>query len=258
MNNPLAGRGVVITRPAAESARLAALISDAGGVPLLYPAIEIGDAADLHALDSAIDRLDDFDLAIFISPSAVNKAMSRIQARRVLPAQLRYAAIGPGGVRSLQRFGVQQVIAPAQDSARYDSESLLATKSLQHMRGQRVVIFRGDGGRELLSETLIARGATVESVTCYRRGKPTFDPAWLLHAFASGEVAAVIITSSEGLRNLCEHLGAAGETWLRKTPIVVPHPRIAAVARELGMNSVVESSAGDAALVAAVQRQLSG
>jgi uroporphyrinogen-III synthase len=254
MTATLAGRGVVITRPAGEAGRLAALIREAGGEPLLYPAIAILDAPDLRALDDLIDRLDAFDLAIFVSPSAVEKAMTRIVPRRTLPAKLRCAAIGPGGVRALQRFGVNEVIAP---SSRYDSESLLASSYMQDVRGLRVVIFRGDGGRELLGETLTTRGASVEYAVCYRRAKPTFDAAPLLEAWARHGVAAVIVTSSEGLRNFCERIGATGQAWLSTTPVVVPHPRIAATAHELGLTRVVESEAGDEALVRAVLRQIS-
>ncbi len=252
MSPTLAGRGVVITRPAGESQRLSALIREAGGEPLLYPAMEILDASDPRALDAAIDRLGQFDLAIFISPSAVEKAMTRITARRGLPEKLRCAAIGPGGVRALQRFGVHEVIAPG--GARHDSESLLTCAYLQNVRGQHVVIFRGDGGRELLGDTLTDRGASVEYAVCYRRGKPSFDAQTLLRAWENCRVAAVIVTSSEGLRNFCERIGDAGLPWLRKTPVIVPHPRIAAVARELGMTRVVESASGDEALVSALLR----
>ena len=255
---PLAGCGIVITRPAGEAQRLAALIRDAGGVPLLYPAIEILDAPDPRALDAVIDRLDDFDLAIFISPSAVEKAMTRITARHALPAKLGCAAIGPGGVRALERFGISDVIAPSADQRRYDSESLLASAFTRNVSGKNVVIFRGDGGRELLAGTLTARGAHVESVTCYRRTKPALDCAPLLQAWSHGEVVAAIVTSSEGLRNFCEMLGAPGVAFLRNTLMIVPHPRIAAVAREMRMMRVVESASGDEALVAAVIRQLCG
>ncbi len=253
---PLAGRGIVITRPAGESQRLAALIREAGGVPLLYPALEILDAADPAALDAVIDRLHDFALAIFISPTAVHKAMARIVALRVLPADLRCAAIGPGGVRALQAFGVREVIAPDADNARHDSESLLATRFLQNVGGKRVVIFRGDGGRELLRDALIARGASVETVACYRRVAPSWDGLPLLQAWARGEVAAVIVTSSEGLRRFCDRLGEAGTARLRATPIIVPHPRIAAAARAMGMTCVEETVTGDAALLAAVVRRV--
>ena len=252
MSAALAGRGIVITRPAGEAHALAALIRDAGGEPLLYPAIEILDAPDLRALDAVIDVLDEFDLAIFISPSAVDKAMTRITARRALPAPLRCAAIGPGGARALQRLGVREVIAPAADASRYDSESLLASPFLQQVRDRRVVIFRGDGGRELLGKTLTARGARVTYAACYRRGKPTFDAAPLLQAWEHQHIAAVIATSSEGLRNFFEHVGVAGQPWLCATPVVVPHPRIAAAARELGLTRVVQVQSGDEALVRAL------
>jgi uroporphyrinogen-III synthase len=257
MNASLAGRGVVITRPAGESQRLAALIRAAGGEPLLYPALDIQDAPDVRALDGVIDRLDAVDLAIFISPSAVDKAMTRITARRALPATLRCAAIGPGGAQALQRFGVNDVITPQRGDGRYDSESLLALPFLQDVRGLRVVIFRGDGGRELLGATLAARGAVVEQVTCYRRGKPTFDVLPLMRAWERDVIAAVVVTSSEGLRNFFEHIGAAGQARLKRTPIVVPHPRIAAAARELGLVRVVEAASGDDLLVQAVVRQVS-
>lgn len=254
MTGARAGRGIVITRPRGEAQRLATLIRDAGGVPLIYPAIEIADAPDPRALDAVIARLEDFDLAIFVSPSAVDKAMTRIRSQRAIPARLRCAAIGPGSVRALHQFGVSDVLAPLREAERHDSEALLALPPLRHMQGKRVVIFRGDGGRELLGETLRARGAAVEAVTCYRRARPGFDAAELTAAGERGEVAAIIVTSSEGLRNWVAHLGDEGAMWLRHTPIVVPHPRIAAVARELGATRVVETVSGDEALAQAALR----
>lgn len=252
MSAALTGRSVVITRPAGLSHQLEALVREAGGVPRLFPAIEIGDALDPQPLQDAISHLEQFDLAIFISPSAVEKAMTQIAKRGTLPATLRCAAIGPGGARALERFGVREVIVPENRQGRYDSESLLESAFMQEVRGKRVVIFRGDGGRELLRETLSARGATVQAVTCYRRSQPALDPAPLLQAWVRGTVAAVIITSSEGLHNLCHMVGAAGQDYLRHTLMVVPHPRIAATARAMGMLQVVESASADEALVQTV------
>jgi uroporphyrinogen-III synthase len=120
---------------------------------------------------------------------------------------------------------------------------------MQQVRNRHVVIFRGEGGRELLADTLKARGAHVEIAVCYRRGKPVFDPAPLLDAWRRGHVAAVVATSSEGLRNFVAHIGPTGRTCLAGTPVIVPHPRIAAAARELGMARVVESASGDEAMV---------
>jgi len=246
-DRPLRGKNIVVTRPAHQARELAELIRAAGGNPILFPVLEIRDVADLKPLIALIDRLEDFDLAIFISPNAVSKAMNLITARRALPANLAVAAIGPGSVKELARFGVTAVIAPAR---RFESEALLALPQLQAMGGKRVVIFRGEGGRELLGDTLKARGARVEYAECYRRGAPDLDAAPLLKAWARDELDAITVTSSEGLHNLFERVGALGRAWLKKTPVFVPHPRIAEVARGLGLATVIVTEAGDEGLIA--------
>jgi len=85
----LAGRGIVITRPAHQTGSLAESVTAAGGRVILFPVIEIVDPLDLAPFNAVIDRLQEFDFAIFISPNAVNKAMHFISARRALPAGLR-------------------------------------------------------------------------------------------------------------------------------------------------------------------------
>lgn len=248
---PLAGCGIVVTRPAEQAMPLAEAIRAAGGHVILFPVIEILDTTDTQPLIKVIDRLETYNLAIFISPNAVERAMRQITARRTWPPGLRAAAIGKGGVKELQRLGINEVIAPTQSS---DSEGLLALPQLQTVAGQRVVIFRGDDGRELLGDTLTARGAQVEYVECYRRARPRADAAPLLKAWAHHEVHAITVTSSEGLRNLFEMVGEPGLSWLRRTPVFAPHPRIAAAARELGCGHVIESAPGDTGLIEALQQ----
>ncbi|MFH1045163.1 MAG: uroporphyrinogen-III synthase [Pseudomonadota bacterium] len=243
----LAGRRVVVTRPAGQTGHMAALIGAAGGEPVLFPALEILDTEDLQPVLALIDRLDAFDLAIFISANAVNKALALVQARRTWPAGLRVATVGRGSERELQRRGFTAVIAP---SERFDSEGLLGLPELKDVQGKRIVIFRGDGGRELLGDTLAARGAVVEYAECYRRGRPQADIAPLLALAARHELDAFTVTSSEGLANLYDILGAAGRKCLTKTPLFAPHERIAATARALGVQTVVLTGPGEEGLVA--------
>jgi len=242
---PLAGCGIVITRPAQHAVRFAELVRSAGGHAILFPAIEIVAASHPQAVNELIDRLEQFDLAIFISPNAVQHGLALIQARRALPRQLKIAAIGSGTVRELERAGASGVIAPQ----RFDSEALLEMPALRDVAGKRVVIFRGEGGRELLGDTLAARGATVEHAECYRRRRPQLDPVPLLDAWARGEVHAVAVTSSEGLRNFCELVGEQGRARLAATPLFVPHPRIERSARDLGLAKVVLTAQGDEGLL---------
>lgn len=244
---PLAGRGILVTRPAHQAQELSRLIGEAGGRAMLFPVIEIVDLDDLQPLLAVIGRLEQFDLAIFISPNAVDKAMNLIASRGSLPPGLKVAAVGQGSARELKRFGVAGVIAPR---GRFDSEALLELPELHDIAGRRVVIFRGEGGRELLGDTLRARGAELTYAECYRRGRPSADAAALLRAWARGEVDAVTVTSGEGLHNLFDLLGKLGQQWLRKTPLFAPHPRIAQVARELGIANVITTGPGDEGLFA--------
>ena len=245
----LAGRAVLVTRPKAQAERLCELIQAAGAHPVLFPALEIIDPPDLQPLQALIDRLEQFDVAIFVSPTAVQRGLALIQARRSLPVRLRFAAIGQGSARELRRHGVVDILVPERGA---DSEALLALAELADMRNRAVVIFRGLGGRELLGDTLRERGASVEYAECYRRVRPNTDAEGLLSAWRRGEVHAVTVTSREALENLVDMLGARGHRYLFETPLFVPHARIAEAARALGITEIVVTEPGDEGLVTAV------
>ena len=247
----LAGRHVVVTRPAGQVAHLATALAGQGAIPVFYPVLEILDIEDPSpVLDVAI-RLDSFDLAVFVSPNAIEKALGLILPRRSWPARLRVAALGKSSERELARNGIKDVISPL---LRFDSEALLELPELTDVNDKRVIIFRGDGGRELLGDTLKARGATVEYVTCYRRARPQLDPAPLLKLWEEGRLDAVTLTSSEGLRNFHDMLGRLGQAWLKKTPAFVPHARIAEQAQILGLTKVIPTDPGDDGLMAGLMQ----
>jgi len=241
MDKPLAGLKIIITRPREQAGPLARLIEQSGGQPVLFPLLEISPPADGQAMRDAVSRLAEFDLAVFISPNAVRYGMQAVSAAGPLPAQLKIATVGKGSAKALREMGVDPVIAP-QDRA--DSEALLALPELQQVQGWRVAIFRGDGGRELLADTLRARGARVEYIECYRRSRPQQDVAGL-----DRMADAVTLTSSEALGYLWEMLDEAGRNHFVSIPLFVPHQRIAEAARQLGWRDVVLTTAGDDGLL---------
>jgi uroporphyrinogen-III synthase len=244
----LSGKTILITRPAEQAAGLSQLIRAAGGVPIVFPAIEIKPPADPNRLDELLGRLDQFDLAIFISPTAVARAWERIAATRTWPQSLKAAAVGQGSARALNERGLPGVIAPLDQA---DSEALLALPALREVAGKHIVIFRGEGGRELLAQTLARRGAHVEYAECYRRAKPEADIAPLLQQHGKQKFAAIILTSRESLANLHAMLGAAWPQF-KPVPVFVPHERVAAAAREQGMESVQIAAGGDAGMIQAM------
>jgi uroporphyrinogen-III synthase len=233
------GRGIVVTRPLELARPLAAAIERRGGRAIVFPAIEIEELPPPPVLR----RIAEYHLVVFVSPSAVRVAMRSVGG---WPPAIATAAIGSGTRRELERAGVSGVIAP---HAGADSEALLATPPMQDMAGKRVLIVRGEGGRPMLGNALAARGATVDYAECYRRSRPATDAAPLVERWKKGEVEAVTVSSAEGFDNFLAMTGAEGATLLGRTPLFVPHSRIASHVRGRITCEVVVAGPGDDELV---------
>jgi uroporphyrinogen-III synthase len=244
MTAPLAGRTVLVTRPAHQAAALAQAVRAAGGTAFEFPALAI-EAVPAPELAGALAQLATADSVIFISPNAAQFGMAAIRARGGLAAGITIFAVGPGTARALAAQGVSGVVTPDGQ----DSEALLALPQLQAVAGRRVVIVRGVGGRPLLADTLAARGAEVHFLECYRRACPEADAAPLLARWQAGGIDAVTVASAETLANLAALLGEAGAPLLWRTPLFVPHEKIAEAARRFGLQRVVATPGGDAGLV---------
>jgi uroporphyrinogen-III synthase len=251
---PLSGIGVLVTRPEHQSQRLADLILGLGGEPLLFPAMEI--VAQPDAVTAPVlKRLAQFDLAVFTSSNAARLAMPRITKADGVPAGLHIAALGPGTAAELKKFGVREMITPESD---FDSEAMLDALSGLQFAGKSVVIFRGQGGRELLGESLRQRGAHVEYVECYRRARPRRDLAEILPLWQQGSLRACLATSSEIVINLLDMAGEACRPWLCQTPMFVSHPRVAATAFASGVQTVFVAGTGDDALASGLETWFAG
>lgn len=253
VTQPLTGRRIVVTRPAEQADKLARGIEARGGSAVRFPVLAIFDAGDPRPLLAAAERIEEYDYAVFVSPNAAQKALGAVTARRPWPEGVVAAAMGETSARAIARFGVKHIVLP--EGGRFDSEALLERPEFQAgaIRGRRVAIFRGDSGRELLGATLEARGARVDRIPCYRRGRPDIDAAPLRVLLAQGAVDAVTVTSSEGLRNLLAMVGAAAQAALKKVPLFVAHRRIAEEARQLGFAETIVTAPGDEGLLAGLE-----
>jgi len=243
---------VLVTRPAGQAAGLCRLVEEAGYEAVQLAAIEIREPADLGALQTLVETLPTYDLAVFISVNAVNHGLDYILARRNWPKHVKIATVGASSAAALRDHGMKPDLVPEH---RFNSEALLALDELQDMHGKRVVILRGNGGREHLHDTLLARGAVVDYVEVYRRACPEIDPQLMRSLLQPGTLDVVTVTSNETLQNLYTMAGVDGQPLLRALPLVVASERQAVLARELGFEhaAVVAENAGDAALVEALK-----
>jgi uroporphyrinogen-III synthase len=246
----LAGCHVLVTRPAQQARTLCALIEGAGGRAHVMPVIEIAGPRDPQALAELLAQLDRFDIAVFISSNAVHRACAAL-AERGWPASVRLAAVGRGSAAALAEHGLHAHIRPPRD---FSSEGLLALDELQHVAGLRVIIFRGEDGRELLADTLRARGAEVSYAEVYRRVLPPQGYAELQRIATTQYIDTIVVSSNEGLHNLYLLAGEAQRRWLLERQLIVISGRMARLAGELGFRhpARVAAEASDDGLLAAI------
>lgn len=250
---PLSGIGIAITRPTDQANKIAKLIRDAGGAPILFPLIEIAPLNDYSQFEAVISEINNYAWAIFISSNAVQNGMPRL-FKQCAPLTLKFAAIGPVTSQALIEFGITKVLTPFshiqngdKNKARFDSESLLALPEMVDVNNKKVMIFRGQGGREILAETLKKRGAQVAFAECYQRTNPQTDCNLLTQLWRDKKLHAIVVTSSEAMRHLLDLAGDAD--WLKHVTLFVNHDRIAELPTQKGLKVKVADALGDEAMV---------
>lgn len=245
---------VLVTRPAGESSdQLCAMLRAAGYKTYSQPLIE------LHGLPhpdpvqrQLLLELDRYNHVIFISGNAVQFGMELVENFwPQLPEGLRWYAVGEATAARLERHGIQ-AITPGSEMT---SEGLLAIPSLQVVRGERVLLVKGEGGRDTLRRELVGRGATVDELACYRRSLPDLPSGELAARLARWAIDIILISSGEGLANLQLLLSPTESSKFKAVGMIVPSSRVANIAREAGFNHVVTAdNASDVAMMGALQQ----
>jgi len=229
--NPLSDKIVLITRPDGREKHLRQLIEQAGGSVIHYPVIHIQPPPelDITQLLQLRESLHSFTVAIFISPTAVEQSQIYFPA---LPEHFTIVAIGTKTAEALRQHHLPVDI----EATGHNSESLLKDPFFQmpKIEGQRILVFRGAGGRTLLGDTLIRRGAQVRYVETYQRELPPHPPLTELQITS---LSAITISSNEGLDNLVTLMD--DPSLLIDVPLVVPSPRAQTLARQHGFKTIL-------------------
>lgn len=239
----------MITRPAHQAGKLADEIAAAGGTSFLFPTIEISSTKLCSEDKQNIQHITQYDIIIFISPNAVEHGLNQIQTLTHLPDTIQLATIGQGSAKALKsKLGKQPDICPKEN---FNSEGLLATAAMQNVSDNRILIIRGNGGREYLKQTLEQRGAIVDYLNVYQRTKPLTDNSELEQYLQNNEIAAIVITSTESLKNLVELTPPKVKVNLLQIPLLLINKRIVEFAKKTGFENklIISTEASDEAIV---------
>lgn len=236
----------LVVRPAAQANQLVQMLRQLGHAPLCCPLLETRPGCDLPHLG---DMLREADLVIAVSMHAVHFAhYFLLQTVQTWP-HIDYFAVGQASADAFAEAGIQ-ALCPADPR----SEGLLALPALQGVSGRRVLILRGNDGRDLIARTLASRGALVHYCATYERHYPDLDGDALTRHWQAAGLDSLLITSGELLQRLLALVPGPQHPWLYDRLLVVPSPRVAEMAEGAGFTRIViAQGASNQALVAALE-----
>jgi len=248
-NHWLRGKRVLVTRPAAQANGLINALEAQGGVAIPCPALVIEASPENASNKQKILDLDRYDALIVVSRNAAQMGLTWIEDYwPQLPTHLRWFAVGKSTAACLESNGISPIV-PASG---FNSEALLELPELQDLNNQRILILKGEGGRELLEQRLAERGASVDALPLYQRVAEKYSAEQLERLFAEAPPDALIATSVDVLKAMDTLLDPALENRF-ELPLVVASERIADAACQLGYCHVITSSgAADGSIVSAL------
>jgi uroporphyrinogen-III synthase len=246
MPGSLKGLHILNTRPAHQAAVLSLALQNAGARVTELALMAIQPRSLSAADERLLMELDRYDAAFFVSANAAKLGLDAVANYWAQwPHRLPAYAVGEGSATPLREAGLT-VYTPSQP----DSEGLLLMPEWQQATGKKVLIFRGVGGRELLRETLQARGASVDMIELYHRELPsTSQQQWSQLSTSHSTIDVVILSSPAALQHWQQLAGSAAlqPLWL------VVSPRLRQQADALGARVCEAKSADTASLLSALQ-----
>lgn len=256
---------VVITRLEAQADVWAADLQALGFSSRHLPLLELRALVDERQTRAIKNKILDFDLyqkVIFVSQNAVEYGMDWLDEYwPQLPMGIEYFAVGATTAKKLASYGVAVTDLAVSESGGMTSEDLLCAPALQNVNGEKILIFRGLGGRGHLAETLRERGAAVDFCEIYERLIPAAALTQVQQlaidvATQTNQQLIIAVHSGESLQNLLAlvaMLDNSQPAGLKMLPILVPSVRIAAAAESAGFEKIISAeNATDDAMSAAL------
>ncbi|GAA6144917.1 uroporphyrinogen-III synthase [Thalassolituus maritimus] len=227
---------VVITRPADQADELLSQVKDMGLDVRHHPLIDItrfedDDSGPARSIRQAILNIDQYQAVIAISQNAAESGLSWLDDYWPQhPVGIRWYAVGPTTAESLRQAGLPVEMPVDQ----FDSEGVLALPSLQAVDDEKILIWRGVGGRETLANILRERGAQVDYAELYERRQIDWAAQDWERTLRSSPV--LVLSSGQALAIAQQQVP---DIATRVRAIIVPSERVATYAREQGCTDVV-------------------
>ncbi len=246
----LAEKTIVVTRPLEKAQNILELLEVRQATVIHFPVISISASSNIETAKHYFSNLASYQVIIFISTNSVHYAMSAAQELGIRFNNSTLAAVGPATKAALEQYGCKVTIVP---ETGFTSEDLLNDPALHNIAQQKILIIRGDGGREHLRQTLEARDAKVDYAEVYQRQLPSERNRINLIQLPKHDTA-ILLHSVESAQNLWSLCTLEEQQWLSDMAFIVGSKRIADATARVGFakNSIIAENPSDGAMLAAL------
>jgi len=232
---PLQGRRILICRPEPEAQRLAQAFQAAGAEVRQMPLVAREPLPETPERRAILQDLDSFSHIIAVSPYTASLLLEEIEHWwPQIPMGIHWYGVGSGTAGVFARHGLK----PRKPASGWTSEALLTMPTLKNLSNEKVLLARGENGRELIRQTLEQRGARITVLPLYRRFRPYYAANELQDNFAVFQPEVIIALSGETLNNLID-VGSSFQQTLQEALLVVPAERVSEQARNSGFRNVL-------------------
>ena len=229
-----------LTRPKGQAGNLTDLLEKRGAKVFHFPVIEIQTLLQNKSSRNKIKNLDQYDMAFFISTNAARIGMEFIKNNCFkLPASINYFCSGPATAMVLQSYGLK-VYYPKKKMRTEDLLILPELKNIlqkENKKNNQAIIFRGKGGRDLLTKTLKSKGVNVEYIELYKRVAPEYKKKYLKNILLAEKPDGIVFSSAEAIQNF-SNLFEKFYPEYKKLNIVVSSPRLRDIASKVGFETI--------------------
>ena len=242
---------ILVTRPTPSGEELVEQLKKLGLSTYHAPLISIIPGTELPLLATKLSSLTQDDQVFLLSKNAVWHAHSALQHRGLAwPDKLSYYAIGPSTGKFFKQITGKTITWSDEGET---SEIILSLPELQYLAAKKVLLLRGNGGREHLASILSERGANVDYCECYSRQPIDYDPSQFNAQWRSAGISTIVITSGQILSLLTHLITDENKEWWFSRRLVVVSQRIANIAQSMGWQNIdIASSADNNALISAL------
>ena len=215
---------LISTRPQGTNVQLSDDLKNSEIKLLSFPLTEIHPLNNYQIFDGVIENIKTYQHIIFISTNAVHFFLERVKKLSLqIPKNLIFSSIGPTTKLLLQKKLSVDVHSPIKT---FDSEHLLKEKIYNNVEGQKILIIRGEGGRETLKNALEEKGAIVNYGECYVRKYVDIDLNQLKNDLVNYHHQFFLFSSTNSAKHFIHQLSKVDSRWLQNIKIIVNHKKI--------------------------------